>query len=70
MGFARTPSPHVIQSAKVVKFVAEREIDAVIRTVDPFGVDDTCEANPTGQHYGIGSCGEVVCCYCAKVFWQ
>jgi hypothetical protein len=70
MGFARSPAPHVIKSAEIVSFVGEREIDAVLSAADPFGIDDHCEASPNGQHYGIGSCGDVVCCYCARIFWS
>jgi hypothetical protein len=70
MGFARQPSRRTIQAAKVVSFIGEREIDAVLRAADPFGIDDACEASPTRKHYGIGSCGDVVCCYCARIFWS
>jgi hypothetical protein len=36
--------------------------------VDPFGVDHDC-LNPAG-HDPIATCREIVCCHCAKVFWQ
>ena len=70
MGYARQPAPHVIHSAHVVSCVGEREIAAVFRASDPFGIDNACELSPTGQHVAIGSCGNVVCCHCARVFWS
>jgi hypothetical protein len=73
MGYARQPSPHVVEAARsgqVVTFIGEREMDAVLRCADPFGIDDVCEFNPIGKHYGIGSCGDVVCCYCGRIFWR
>lgn len=68
MGLARRPTPHAVQSAKFVSFIGEREIDAVLRAADPFGIDDACELNPGGRHHAIGSCGDVVCCYCSRIF--
>lgn len=70
MGYARQPAPHVIHSAHVVSFVGEREIAAVLRASDPFGIDNACGLSPTGRHTAIGSCGDVVCCHCARVFWS
>ena len=70
MGFARSPAPHVIKSAEIVSFIGEREIAAVFRAIDPFGVDDACELSPTGQHAAIGSCGDVVCPHCSRIFWS
>ena len=64
---AQHPVPRAIP---VARFVSEREIAAVMRASDPFGVDDPCPFAPDGRHYGIGSCGEVACCYCAKIFWK
>jgi hypothetical protein len=69
MGYARQPAPRAIRSADVV-FVITSEIAAVIRASDPFEIENVCELSPTGQHAAIGSCGDVVCCHCAKVFWQ
>jgi len=40
----------------------------VARTGDPFGIDEPC-THPEG-HCAIACCGDVVCCHCAKVFWQ
>jgi hypothetical protein len=70
MGYARNPAPHVSQSAKVVSFVSEREIAAVFRAADPFGIDNACELSPSGRHAAIGSCGDVVCGHCARIFWS
>lgn len=73
MSYARSPRAHVIDHAKgapVIHFVGEREVDAVLRAADPFGIADACELSPTGNHYAIGSCGDVVCCYCARIFWR
>jgi hypothetical protein len=70
MGYARQPSPHVVESAKVLSFIGEREIATVFRAFDPFGIDNACEFSPTGQHVAIGSCGDVACCHCAKIFWS
>lgn len=79
MGFARSSAPHVIKS----EFVSRNQIlrdeaeawnaffaGGEVREADPFGVDDPCEFSPTGQHAAIGSCGDVVCCHCSRVFWS
>lgn len=74
MSFYRAPQAHVIAASKgkpsVHTFIGEREIDAVLRAADPFGIEDQCEPSPNGRHYAIGSCGDVVCCYCARIFWR
>jgi hypothetical protein len=73
MGYARTPQPHVIaaaESALVYRFVSEREIAAVMGDADPFLIGVACEWSPTGAHVPAASCGEVVCCYCSRIFWR
>lgn len=73
MSYDRTPQPQIIATSRattVVRFTGEREIAGVLHANDPFGIDDRCAFNPTGQHYGTGSCGDVVCCYCSRVFWR
>lgn len=71
MGFNRQPMPAALDrtalTAIVTPFVAQ-ELAFVVRTVDPFGVEHNC-LNPAG-HDPIASCGEIVCCHCAKVFWR
>ncbi|UFW75153.1 hypothetical protein [Bradyrhizobium sp. WU425] len=70
MHIAPKPARHAAQSAKVVKFVSERDIAAMIAAVeDPFGAGERCAFSADGQHHAIGSCGDVVCCKCAKIFW-
>jgi len=66
-GYLRQGEPN---SPKIIHFVGEREIATVMRSLDPFGVDDPCAFSPTARHYGIGSCGDVACCYCGRVFWK
>lgn len=70
MGYARSPAPHVIDAAKVISFVGESEIAAVFNAFDPFGLDPACEFGPNGRHTAIGSCGDVVCCHCSRIFWN
>jgi hypothetical protein len=70
MGYNRQPSRHVIESARIVCFIGEQEITDAFRAADPFGVADRCELGPRGEHYAIGSCGDVVCAYCARIFWS
>jgi hypothetical protein len=70
MGFARSPAPHVVKSAEIISFAREREIASAFHAVDPFGIDDHCEFGPRSEHFAIGSCGDVVCCYCARIFWS
>lgn len=75
MSFLRLPHPHVIAHSRgasplaVCTFVSEREIAEVMaRVSDPFGIDDRCLLGPNGEHVGIGSCGDVACRYCGKIF--
>jgi hypothetical protein len=70
MGFARQPSRQTIQASKVVTFIGEREIGEVLRASDPFAIEDACAVSPNGLHQAIGSCGDVVCCHCARIFWS
>lgn len=71
MQIARKPARHAEHSAKIVSFVSEREIAAVMCTNDdPFGTQDRCSFSPDGRHHAIGSCGDVACCYCARIFWS
>lgn len=77
MSFAHLPRHHVINHSlgtspvAVVTFVSEREISEVMAAAsDPFRIDDPCLYGPNGDHHGIGSCGDVVCCYCGRVFWK
>lgn len=69
MGIARNPASHVIKAAQVIRFIGERNLAEVFAAVDPFGLDNDCEVSPNGQHQAVGSCGDVVCCHCAKIFW-
>lgn len=41
----------------------------ILQGRDPFRVADPCPFN-AGGHDPITSCGETVCCHCAKVFWR
>lgn len=68
MHVQRKPARHA--EPKVVKFVSERDIAAMIAAVeDPFGAGERCAFSVDGRHHAIGSCGDVVCCNCAKIFW-
>ncbi|KGT75834.1 hypothetical protein MA20_32110 [Bradyrhizobium japonicum] len=70
MQIARKPARHA-ETAKTVRFVSEREIAAVMAALeDPFGTAERCEFSADGQHRAIGSCGDVVCCHCARIFWN
>jgi hypothetical protein len=69
-GYARQGLPNVPASGTISRFIGEREIAAVFRATDPFLVDDFCSLSPTGQHVAIGSCGDVVCCHCSRVFGE
>jgi hypothetical protein len=69
MGLARQQRQS-FQTAEIISFIGEREIASVLRAIDPFGLDDLCTLSPTGQHQAIGSCGDVVCCHCSRVFWS
>jgi hypothetical protein len=70
MQIARKPARHAEQAEKIVSFVGEREIAAVMAAIgDPFGTSEGCAFSPDGQHHAIGSCGDVVCCHCARIFW-
>lgn len=73
MGYARTlqpaPPPIVIAIDEAVDAHLERLIDLHFLPRDPFNVADRCPFNATG-HQTIVSCGDVVCCHCAKVFWK
>lgn len=70
MQIAPKPARHAAQTAKVVKFVSERDIAAMIAAAeDPFDAGAQCAFSADGRHHAIGSCGDVVCCNCAKIFW-
>ncbi|WP_439398977.1 hypothetical protein ACRQ5Q_16680 [Bradyrhizobium sp. PMVTL-01] len=70
MHVATRPARHAGEAAKTVRFVCERDIAAVMSAVaDPFGTSERCDFSPDGQHYAIGSCGDVVCCHCSRIFW-
>ncbi|QOG20408.1 hypothetical protein [Bradyrhizobium sp. SEMIA] len=70
MHVARKPARHA-ETAKIVHFVSEREIGAVMAAIeDPFGTSARCAFSPDGQHHAIGSCGDVVCCHCSRIFWS
>lgn len=73
MGFHRTvqpdPPPITISIDQAVEDQIAQLIDIHSAARDPFNVADRCEFNPTG-HQTIVSCGDVVCCHCAKVFWR
>jgi hypothetical protein len=70
MQIARPPARHAERPADIISFVGEREIAAVISAIeDPFGTDARCTLSPDGRHHAIGSCGDVVCCHCARIFW-
>lgn len=70
MQIARTPARHAERPANIISFVGEREIGSVIATIaDPFGTSARCTLSPDGRHHAIGSCGDVVCCHCARIFW-
>jgi len=68
MGFYRQGQPAALDRASataiITRIVAE-EVGFVTRTADPFNVDHDC-LNPAGHDF-VASCGEVVCCHCAKV---
>lgn len=70
-GFIRQGLPNVPASgsAMICTFISETEIATVFATADPFGLDDLCTLSPTGRHQAVGSCGDVVCCHCSKIFW-
>lgn len=71
MHVARKPARHAEQSVKIVNFVSEREIAAVMAAMEePFGTAERCAFSADGQHHAIGSCGDVVCCHCARIFWS
>lgn len=70
-GFIRGTQPAALGRAQVTAVVTRflaTEIAFADRTADPFGIDDPCLQNAGGLHQPIGSCGDVVCCLCAKVF--
>lgn len=72
--FTRQPSAAALaatrQRPRVSEFVAAPVVAAARARLDPFGIDDPCLQNAGGLHQPIGSCGDVVCCHCTKVFWQ
>lgn len=71
MHVARKPARHAGETARIVRFVSERETAAVMRAAeDPFGAGERCAFSPDGQHHAIGSCGDVVCCHCSRIFWN
>ena len=62
------------ESARTTIRTYERHADEraelmICTPADPFGIDDLCPQNASG-HYAVGSCGDVVCIHCSKVFWQ
>jgi hypothetical protein len=70
MHVATRPARHAEQPPRTVRFVSEREIAAVMSAVaDPFGTSQRCDFSPDGRHHAIGSCGDVVCCHCSRIFW-
>lgn len=73
MGFLRQGQPPAFDRAAlkavIVNFIGEREIAEVLRSADPFGIDDPCPFNPSGHRF-FGSCGDIACVHCAKVAWS
>ncbi len=71
MGFHRQGQPAALDRAAirdaVSRFLAD-ELAFEIAAADPFRIDNDC-VNPAG-HEPIASCGEVVCCHCARIFWR
>lgn len=71
MGFHRQGQPAPLDrpaiAAAITRFLAD-EIAFENRTLDPFRITHDC-LNVSGHHF-IASCGDVVCCHCAKVVWR
>jgi hypothetical protein len=68
MGFIRMRQPE-----RPIVVTIDDDIDRLYRNLVADAAklaDGTCPKNPTGKHLGIGSCGEVVCVYCDRVFWR
>lgn len=72
MGFYRDrpiPKPErLVLGAIIIKEIEREELVEALFGADPFLIDHDC-LNPSG-HDAIASCGEIVCCHCAKVFWR
>jgi hypothetical protein len=71
MGYLRSPSAAVrshAAGAPLVRLVTPADLAQVMREQDPFGIALSC-TNPAG-HQPIASCGEIVCCHCARIFWR
>lgn len=70
--FARRPRPEVIRHAEgrpsVIHLATDEDARRIAAEQDPFGIELHC-TNPAG-HQPIASCGEIVCCHCARVFWR
>ena len=74
-GFHRQGQPNVRMSdvtvkAPLIAFIAEEEIAATFRRLDPFLIDGACPMNGGAFHQPIRSCDEIVCAHCATVFWR
>ncbi|MDX3971108.1 MAG: hypothetical protein QHD01_31565 [Bradyrhizobium sp.] len=70
MHVATRPARHAEQNPRTVHFVSECEIAAVMSAVaDPFGISERCAFSADGEHHAIGSCGDVVCVHCSRIFW-
>lgn len=71
MQIARIPARHAEHPGTIADFVSPRRIAAAIAAVEePFGTGERCALSPDGRHLAIGSCGDVVCCHCARIFWS
>jgi hypothetical protein len=71
-GFLRTGQRRRLERVQVLDIVSafarEQEIATLLREQDPFLCDDPCPMNAGAPHRPIPSCGDIVCCHCAKVF--
>lgn len=73
MGFNRQPSPTIIAAAKgapVELLITSADIGRIEREADPFLIDGACEFNGGAAHQIIAGCRDIVCAYCARVFWR
>lgn len=68
IGYARQGRPNVKRGGEVARIVTPAELATIMREQDPFGLELHC--TNAGGHQPIASCGEIVCCHCARVFWR